>query len=808
MDKNVQKLDLNELRKAREALDRESGIVSAPEKKTANKPAVESVTASSNPRNLDELSSFGDDASSTNDFSAYDNFALFEVNKAQRKATAPSYQAPASASVQPASEEKIKVDNLGDLLNNVNSIDDLLKYDLDAIQIPDEPTPIEEPATKQQVSEQSEPVQEEKKSEGQMFLDELAKFLGEDFDFGEEEKEETTTALESEPVQEVAQEVQETKEFEDVQEFADSVQSFAEAEKSSVQAEQDYLQSNYQPEQFWKETSNNQPHKEQTEEERISYYEEVFKSSLEEIEKEEPKKEESEVKKEYGFSKSGELPMMSFENSNYYGEPSVFSTSKAVVNEVKEPEHEEEMGYGMGDDSYDSSYERTKVERKIEKVEPVQIATHSIATSEIQTNKNINKPLESTLRQAEALAKKADSFKERVNASNNKFAESEEYIKQTRSYFDENFDKSSSARLGEGSALPSNNSDKKTALEDANAVPKKINVPNAGLKTNPAVKLDAKLDVDDEDDDDFEDYDDSSDEESVKKTADSSSTNADTDVNSDKPFEKIDDFHFIDIIKSKSFMDSDKQTCIYGIDEGKNVICQNFKDFNNTAIFCESDDEIFSLFSSIIVSLTLKNANYDMKFVICDSDNGSKFDVYNDLSYMFFNKIAKSTDEIIDSLYELTREIDKRYENLAKVKTDNIEAFNDIMQNADIPPMPYVVVFFNNYYRAVHLDESDMINSYLNYILRFGRLVGIYVNVVLVNEDIDDKINYNLQTRISFKTESEGSSLARICKSGAEKIMHHGEYVCKTLYSDEVTHLKVPSITQREVSILIKNIEK
>lgn len=271
---------------------------------------------------------------------------------------------------------------------------------------------------------------------------------------------------------------------------------------------------------------------------------------------------------------------------------------------------------------------------------------------------------------------------------------------------------------------------------------------------------------------------------------------------------EIEDFKFIDIIKSNSFMESDELTCIYGMGEDKNIICQNFKDFYNVAIFSDNDDEVFKLFSSIIISLTLKNSSYAIKYAICDSKNGSKFDVYNDLSHLFFNRIAKTNGEIIDTLNELSLEIEKRYENLAKLGVKNIEAFNEEMKKQNIAPMPYIILFFNNYTRAVHLDDSDKINSNLFNILKFGRLVGIYVNLVISDEKLDDKINFNLQTRISFKAENKVSSVNRIGDSGAERIDVSDEFVLKTLYGEEFTHLKVPSISQKEVELLIKNIEK
>lgn len=271
---------------------------------------------------------------------------------------------------------------------------------------------------------------------------------------------------------------------------------------------------------------------------------------------------------------------------------------------------------------------------------------------------------------------------------------------------------------------------------------------------------------------------------------------------------KIEDAKFISLIRSKEFMGSDNLTCIYGVDEEKNVYCQNFKDFYNTAIFCENDDVVFDLFSSIIMSLLLKNTKFDVRFAICDAKIGGKLTIYNNLSYMFFDRVAESNREIIEALKEISLEIDNRYKSLAKAGVNSIEKFNREMKKAKIAPLPYLVLFFNNYSRAYHLDDSNEINIHLSYILRFGRLVGVYVNVVSFDENLAENINFNLQTRIAYKTDLKDTSISEIGEEGAEKIGYSDEYIIKTLYSDKLIHLKAPKITQKEIELLIKNIEK
>ena len=99
-------------------------------------------------------------------------------------------------------------------------------------------------------------------------------------------------------------------------------------------------------------------------------------------------------------------------------------------------------------------------------------------------------------------------------------------------------------------------------------------------------------------------------------------------------------------------------------------------------------------------------------------------------------------------------------------------------------------------------------HSKLSYILRFGRLVGVYANIVSFDENLVENINFNLQTRIAYKADLKETSITEIGEEGAENIAYNDEFIIKTLYSDKLIHLKAPKITQKEIELLIKNIEK
>ena len=155
MDKNVQHVDLDEIRKAREALNNELGITTPQDnysKKTKKQEEETplSNTAENNDNNdLDSQSNFNELDEEENvdrDFSVYDNFSQFEINKdIELKDNSPKKVEPVEIEedeeddyeefVEEEKPELQKPTDLDDLLANITSIDDLMNMDLSGIQI-------------------------------------------------------------------------------------------------------------------------------------------------------------------------------------------------------------------------------------------------------------------------------------------------------------------------------------------------------------------------------------------------------------------------------------------------------------------------------------------------------------------------------------------------------------------------------------------------------------------------------------------------------------------------------------------------
>lgn len=270
---------------------------------------------------------------------------------------------------------------------------------------------------------------------------------------------------------------------------------------------------------------------------------------------------------------------------------------------------------------------------------------------------------------------------------------------------------------------------------------------------------------------------------------------------------EIADVDFIDVIGSSDYENLDKYSYILGKNELGKFEFASLKDNYNNAIFSKNEDNTFKFFNSVILSLMLKNSKDDVCFALCDTKRNSIFDSYQNSSYLY-DSVAKSQDDIINILSKIILDIDERYETIASSGTKNIEEYNRAMSLSYIAELPYIVLCFNNYVNVSHLENFNKIRECLAYILKYGRLVGVYTYIATVAEIEDDSINYNLATRISFSADYEEESVKQLGEVGAENLSGTDEYLLKTLYAESVSHIKIPNIAKREVELLVENIER
>lgn len=271
-------------------------------------------------------------------------------------------------------------------------------------------------------------------------------------------------------------------------------------------------------------------------------------------------------------------------------------------------------------------------------------------------------------------------------------------------------------------------------------------------------------------------------------------------------FAEIEDFKFINEIATDEFKTTDKFSYIMGKRENGSTIYGNLKEHLNLAVFGKNDQIINSFLNSMILCMCLKNSYHDVNFALLDSNIDSSFEVYNKSSYLYFNRIAKTNKEIRDTLIEISKEVDGRYDKLAGAGVKTIEEYNTEAAKSGLATIPYIIVVFNNYTSASQATDNDKINACLYQILKFGRIAGIYCVVSAKLPIENSQVNYNLSSRISFKGDTD--SRYTIGEAGSDALKEDNDALYFNISSGVVEHIKTAKVTDNELELIIKDLEE
>ena len=270
-------------------------------------------------------------------------------------------------------------------------------------------------------------------------------------------------------------------------------------------------------------------------------------------------------------------------------------------------------------------------------------------------------------------------------------------------------------------------------------------------------------------------------------------------------YAEIEPCKFMDIIVGDNFKGTDRVSYLIGKNEFDSEVYGNFKEHHNLAVFGKNKEVTDMFLNSMILSLCLKNSYQEINFILLDSNVNSKFEVYNKSSYLFFNRIAKTNKEVLDTLIEVTKEIDERYNKFADLEFKSIDQYNTMAKEIGSELMPHIVVVFNNYTKASQGTEKDDINSCLYQILKFGRLVGVNVVVVSMTPIMVGQINYNLSSRISFK--SDDDSRFTVGVEGAQYLPEDDDGLYFNIATEKVEHFKLAQLSENELDLIISDLE-
>ena len=186
--------------------------------------------------------------------------------------------------------------------------------------------------------------------------------------------------------------------------------------------------------------------------------------------------------------------------------------------------------------------------------------------------------------------------------------------------------------------------------------------------------------------------------------------------------------------------------------------------------------------NTMICSILYKSTPDQVKFIMIDPKR-IELSLFNDIPHLITPVITDMKKANI-ALQWVVREMEQRYEKLARLHVRNIEQYNKKVRTTDLSDMdedfhtfPYIVVIIDELADLMMTASKDIEFS-LTRIAQMARAAGIHLILATQRPSVDvltGIIKANFPTRISFQVSSKTDSRTIIDANGAETLLGRGD---------------------------------
>ena len=220
--------------------------------------------------------------------------------------------------------------------------------------------------------------------------------------------------------------------------------------------------------------------------------------------------------------------------------------------------------------------------------------------------------------------------------------------------------------------------------------------------------------------------------------------------------------------------------CLRYIPFGKNIsgelLSANLEDFPHMLVSGTTGSGKTIFMHSVILSLIMRNKPDELKIVLIDPKK-VEMAYYEQIPHLLCPNISQSNKAFV-AMKKLVDEMERRYNLFAANRVRDIKGFNEFARANGIQPLPYIVVFIDEY--ADLVEEVKDIKTPVVRIAQKARAAGIHLVIATQRPSvnvIDGVIKANVSTRVALMVASQVDSISIINQAGAESLLGNGDMI-------------------------------
>jgi S-DNA-T family DNA segregation ATPase FtsK/SpoIIIE len=214
--------------------------------------------------------------------------------------------------------------------------------------------------------------------------------------------------------------------------------------------------------------------------------------------------------------------------------------------------------------------------------------------------------------------------------------------------------------------------------------------------------------------------------------------------------------------------------------------------------------------NSMIISLLYKATPEEVKFIMVDPKR-IELSVYDGIPHLI-SPVVTDMKKATNALYWAVREMERRYELLAKNGVRNILQYNELAEKGgtkdteegegEAEKLPYIVVIVDEFADLMMVASKD-VESALIRLAQMARAAGIHLILATQRPSVDvltGIIKANFPTRISFQVSSRIDSRTILDSNGSERLLGNGDMLFLPPGTGRLQRIQGAYISETEIA--------
>ena len=208
--------------------------------------------------------------------------------------------------------------------------------------------------------------------------------------------------------------------------------------------------------------------------------------------------------------------------------------------------------------------------------------------------------------------------------------------------------------------------------------------------------------------------------------------------------------------------------------------------------------------NTILTSVLLRATPDDVRMILIDPKR-IELSHYESIPHLLA-PVVSSPKEATAVLANVIAEMERRYEQLSKVRARNLPEANRAYRERGEPQLPYLLVVIDELADLMMISPQAVEDAIIR-LTQKSHAVGIHLVLATQRPSVDvitGMIKANVPSRIAFAVSSQTDSRVIIDQGGAESLLGQGDMLFKPLGTSRMQRVQGAYVGEEEIALIVE----